>query len=424
VVGPYRNTRTTDRSQTGAVCRSCRAPLQDPLLDLAEQPLGDILLQEGDLTVPESTYPLGLTVCTSCWLLQLVSFDATPGVPDSHGHGSLYSTTTSTHERRWAEELISLLGVDHRWSVVEVGSGDGSLLRHFADQGIRVLGIEASPTAAAAAQEVGVPTVCTAFDLRTAQRLAREGWSADLLLANHTLPHVDDLDGFLAGIRTLLAADGRFSTEFVHALQMVAQAQFDLVCHSHRCYFSLTALLPALARHDLTIVHAQEVAVHGGSLRVLACHASQPALPDSTAEALLQQEQAKGLKRVHTYRSLGERAIQARTELLQFLQEARRCGRSVVAYGAPTRGSTLLNFCGVTPELVAFTVDRSPRKQGRYLPGSRLRVLQPESIAETRPDYVLILPWTLGDEIIQQLRSIRSWGGRFVLPLPTMRVVN
>jgi SAM-dependent methyltransferase len=424
VVGEYRDPPPTDQPDATVVCRSCRAPLHDPLLDLGEQPLGDSLLQEGDLTTPEPTYPLAVTVCTSCWLLQLAAFDAAPGVPDSHGHGSMYSTTTSTHERRWAEALMAQLGIGHRGSVVEIGSGDGSLLRHFADRGAQVLGIEASRTAAAAAGEGGVPTVCTTFDLRAAQRLAEEGWSADLVIANHTLPHVDDVNEFLAGVRMLLAPDGRFSTEFVHALQMIQQAQFDLVCHSHRCYLSLTALLPALARNGLTVVHAEEVLVHGGSLRVLAGRASRSAAPNGTTEAILQREQAKGLERVQTYWSLGERARRVRTELLRFLQETKRRGRSVVAYGAPTRGSTLLNYCAITPELVAFTVDRSPRKQGRYLPGSRLPVLPPESLDETPPDYVLILPWTLGDEIMEQLRGLGSWKGRFILPLPTLRVLN
>jgi 2-polyprenyl-3-methyl-5-hydroxy-6-metoxy-1,4-benzoquinol methylase len=424
VVGEYRDPRPTDQPDATVVCRSCRAPLHDPLLDLGEQPLGDSLLQEGDLTTPEPTYPLAVTVCMSCWLLQLAAFDAAPGVPDSHGHGSMYSTTTSRHERRWAEVMMAQLGIDHRGSVVEIGSGDGSLLRHFANRGARVLGIEASPAAVTAAREGGVPTVCTAFDLRAAQRLAQDGWSADLVIANHTLPHVDDVDEFLAGVRVLLAPDGRFSTELVHVQQMIEQAQFDLVCHSHRCYLSLTALLPSLARHQLAIVHAEEVAVHGGSLRVLASHASRSAVPDGTADALLQREEAKGLKRVQTYGRLGQRAIQVRTELLGFLREANWRGRSVVAYGAPTRGSTLLNYCGITPELVAFTVDRSPRKQGRYLPGSRLPVLPPERLDEARPDYVLILPWTLGDEIMEQLRGLGAWGGRFILPLPTLRVVN
>jgi SAM-dependent methyltransferase len=396
----------------------------EPLLDLAEQPVGDVLLRESGLAVQEPTYPLGLVVCTSCWLLQLDPCDDAPDVSSAHGHGSSYSTATRAHEERWAEELIAQLGVDGSWRIVEVGSGDGSLLRYFARRGITVLGIEANPMAAAAARRSGVPTICAAFDLNLAQLLAAEGWSANLILANHLLPHVDDLDGCLAGIRTLMAPDGRFSTEFVHALQMVQQGQFDLVCHAHRYYLSLTALLPALARQDLAVVLAQEVAVHGGSLRILAGHVARRPHGDGTVDAVLQGEQAKGLTRLQTYRRLGDHATQVRLDLLGFLHEERHAGRSVAAYGAPTRGSTLLNFCGITPELIAFTVDRSPDKQGRYLPGSRLAIRPPDRIAQVRPDDLVILPWTLGDEIMEQLASIRAWGGRFVLPLPTLRVVG
>lgn len=424
MVGPSRSAQQTDRSQAVTACRSCQAPLPDPLLDLAEQPLGDVLLRESDLSFQEPVYPLGLAVCSSCWLLQLGPFDAAPGASDLHGHGSSYSTTTSAHERRWVEDLISQLGIDHRWKVVEVGSGEGSLLRRFADGGVQVLGVEASPTAAAVARERGVPTVCATFDLQVAQQLTRTGWSADLVLANHVLPHVEDLDDWLAGVRVLMAPDGRFSTEFVHALQMVEQGQFDLVCHAHRYYLSLTALLPALARQGLAVVLAQEVAVHGGSLRILAGHAARRPHGDGTVDDVLHVEQAKGLTRLQTYQRLGEHAIKVRSDLLGFLHEARRAGRSVVAYGAPTRGSTLLNFCGITPELIAFTADRSPGKQGRYLPGSRLAVRPPDRIAQARPDDLVILPWTLGDEIMEQLASIRAWGGRFVFPLPTLRVVG
>jgi C-methyltransferase C-terminal domain len=246
-----------------------------------------------------------------------------------------------------------------------------------------------------------------------------------LVVANHILPHLDDLDGFFAGVRVLLAPSGRFSTEFVHALQMVQQGQFDLVCHAHRYYLSLTALLPALARQDLAVVLAQEVVVHGGSLRILAAgHATRRPHGDGTVNAILEGEQAKGLTRLRTYRRLGEHAVQVRSDLLRFLHEEKRAGRSVAAYGAPTRGSTLLNFCGITPELIGFTVDRSPDKQGRYLPGSRLAIRPPDCIAQVRPDDLVILPWTLGDEIMEQLASIRAWGGRFVLPLPTLRVVD
>jgi SAM-dependent methyltransferase len=423
VVDAHPDALATDQRGGGPSCRSCRAPLQHRLLDLGEQPLGDVLLDKAELTLATPAYPLGLTVCTACWLLQLSPFDAAPDVPDSHGHNSSYSTTTTGHERGWAEELTSQLGIRRHRTVIEVGSGDGSLLRHFADRGARVLGVEARASSVAAARASGVPTLHATFGVEAARRLAAEGWAADLVVANHTLPHVDDLDGFLAGVRMLLAPGGRFSTEFVHALAMVEQGQFDLVCHSHRSYLSLTALGPALSRQELSVAQARQVPVHGGSVRVLAAADPVPGAGDGTAAALLRAERAAGLTQVQTYRRLGERARQARSALLRLLDDAKRRGQSVVAYGAPTRGSTLLNYCAVTPELVGFTVDRSPAKQGRYLPGSHLPVRSPDQLDQARPDYVLILPWTLGEEIMRQLEAVRSWGGRFVLPLPTLTVV-
>ena len=423
MVAPRPATLATEQRAAGPACRSCQAPLHHRLLDLGNQPLGDVLLAEEELTREASSYPLKLAVCTSCWLLQLDPSQGAPNVPDSHGHNSSYSTTTSGHEQGWAEELISELGIDRHWTVVEVGSGDGSLLRHFAERGARVLGVEAGEAAAARARAAGVPTVRAAFGPEMAQRLIADGWAADLVIANQALPHVDDLDGLLAGVRALLAPGGGFSTEFVHALQMIEQGQFDLICHAHRSYLSLTALEPALARQDLRVVDARQVPVHGGSVRVFATADPAPE-PPGGATVVLREEEARGLTGVEAYHQLGKRAPHARAALLRLLHEAKRDGLLVAAYGAPTRGSTLLNYCGITTELVAFTVDRSPAKQGRYLPGSRLPVRSPDHIDQARPDFVLILPWTLSDEIMGQLGAVGSWGGRFVLPLPTLTVVT
>ena len=404
-------------------CRSCGAGLARPFLDLGMSPLANSYLRPQDLGSAESFYPLQVHVCERCWLVQLDEFETPATIFTDYAYFSSYSASWLAHARQYAEAIAGRLALDGSSLVVEVASNDGYLLRNFRERGIPVLGIEPARNVAKVAIEAGIPTVTRFFGVETARALVAEGKRADLLIGNNVLAHVPDLNDFVGGLGTLLAPAGLVTMEFPHLLRLMAEGQFDTVYHEHFSYFSLLAVERVFARHGLTIFDVEELTTHGGSLRIHARHAADPAAePSERLRDLRAREIAAGLERRETYDAFGTRVVETRLALLEFLIGARRAGKTVVGYGAPAKGNTLLNFSGVRDDLVRFTVDRSPHKHGTYLPGTHIPVHHPDRIFEERPDYVLILPWNLKDEIMHQMAGIKAWGGRFVVPIPEVRV--
>lgn len=366
------------------------------MLDLGDQPVADRLVDTHAPSRSEPTYPLELRICERCWLLQLREFPGADGVQGhDHASGSV-SETVAAHDREWAVEAVQRLGLTRRHLVVDVASGDGSLLREFAALGPRILDSD----------------------------LLEGGRGADLVVGNHNLAHAADLDDAVAGMRALLAPEGTLAVEFHHARALVGEGQFDIVCHPHRSYLSLLALQSVFRRHRLRAVHAEEVDLHGGSVRVYAVPSEDPRIASASVERVLDGERRCGLDALDGYSSLSRRAREAKAALLAFLRSAASEGRSVVGYGAPGRAGTLLNYCGVTTELLAYTVDAAGQKQGRLLPGCRIPVHPPSRIFETKPDFVLVLAWSLADEILRQMAEVRSWGGRFVVAVPELKVLS
>jgi SAM-dependent methyltransferase len=406
-----------------ALCRSCGAELRHSVVDLGLQPLANAYLTTEELGRREPRYPLHPYVCDRCWLMQLEEVTTPQELFSEYAYFSSYSDSWLEHARRYAEEMIERLGLGPQSLVVEVASNDGYLLRNFRERDVPVLGIEPARNVAEAARAIGVPTEVAFFGVETAERLRARGVQAELLVANNVLAHVPDLNDFVAGLALVLAPAGTLTAEFHHVLRLLEQREFDTIYHEHYSYLSLTAAREVLARHGLAVVEVQELPTHGGSLRVFAVHAGAAREETSSVRELLERERTAGLTEVATYERLGSHAEAVKRDLVAFLEGARQEGKRVAAYGAPAKGNTLLNYCGVSTDLVPFTVDRSPHKQGRFLPGSQLPIYAPERLLEEKPDYVLLLPWNLKDEIVEQMSAVRGWGGSFVVPIPAVAVL-
>lgn len=403
-------------------CRGCHAALGAPFLALGETPISNAFLRAEQLGEPEPRYPLDVYFCAGCGLVQIADapIEGSLFVPD-YAYFSSYSSTWLAHARAYSEMICRRLDLDARSFVVEIASNDGYLLQYFVARAIPCLGIEPTANTAAAARARGVPTEIAFFGRGLAEELVRRRGQADLVIGNNVLAHVPDLDDFVAGLRLLLAPHGTITLEFPHLLQLVAQGQFDTIYHEHYSYFSVLAAAALFERHGLSLFDVEELPTHGGSLRLYvghrAAHAVRPAV-----EAIIARERDEGLADSARFAAFGARVEAIKRELVAFLTGARDRGQRVVGYGAPAKGNTLLNTCGIGPDLLPFTVDRSPHKQGLFLPGSHIPVRAPEAIVEARPDFVLILPWNLKDEIIEQMAVVRTWGGRFVTPIPTLEV--
>ena len=408
---------------TDRLCRFCQAPVAQPFVDLGSTPLANAYLTAADLTGPEPTYPLRAFVCTQCWLVQADSFVPPEDIFSDYAYFSSYSDSWVEHARRFTEMARARFGLDSGSHVIEVASNDGYLLKHFVAAGVPVLGIEPAANVAEVARRIGVPTEARFFGQDTAADLVARGLQADLIIGNNVLAHVPDINDFVGGLATAIKADGVVSVEFPHLLRLIQGVQFDTVYHEHFYYLSLLAVETVFAAHGLRVFDVEELSTHGGSLRVLACRAASGAHPTGPGLAKVRaDEQAAGLDQVAVYAAFQQRVMPIRDGLRAFLDEAAARGRSVVAYGAAAKGNTLLNFCGVGTERIAFVVDRSPAKQGHYLPGSHLPVRAPEAIAQARPDYVLILPWNIRDEVMATMAHVREWGGRFAIAVPELTV--
>ena len=401
-------------------CRLCEAPLRHSFADLGSTPLANSYLEAHELASGERFYPLHAFVCETCLLVQLPAI-ASPGeIFGDYAYFSSYSTSWVEHAREYVDAAVRRFGLGAGSRVVEIASNDGYLLRFVVERGIPALGIEPAANVADAAREKGIPTLVRFFGRETAAEVRREG-AADLIVANNVLAHVPDLHDFVGGLAALLAPQGTATLEFPHLLRLIEETEFDTIYHEHFSYFSLLSAERAFAEHGLELVDVDELSTHGGSLRAYVRHAGAGPVAESVGE-LRARELAAGLGDLDTYARFEERVREAKRDLLAFLISEKRAGRSIVAYGAAAKGNTLLNYCGIRSDFVDYVVDRSPHKQGRYLPGTRLAIHGPERVAETRPDYLLILPWNLKDEIAEQMAHVREFGCRFVTPIPTVQV--
>ncbi len=405
-------------------CRFCGAPLSHVFVDLGCQPLANSYLEPEDLGKAETFLPLCVYVCGECFLVQLPEEERPEAIFSDYAYFSSYSESWLRHAEAYAAAMVERCGLGAGHQVIEVASNDGYLLRWFAERGIPVLGIEPAGNVAAAAEAAGIPTLVKFFGAATARELAAAGTRADLLVGNNVLAHVPDLNDFVAGLKILLAPTGVLTMEFPHLLRLMAEDQFDTIYHEHYSYFSLSTVRRVFAAHGLTLFDVEELPTHGGSLRIFARHAEDVSKRiEEPVVDLLAREAADGFSHLETYRSFEERVRRVKRGLLRFLIEAREAGRSIAGYGAPAKGNTLLNYCGVRTDFLDFTVDRSPHKQGRFLPGTRIPIHGPDRLREARPDYVLILPWNLKEEIMEQMADVRSWGGRFVVAIPEVKVL-
>lgn len=405
------------------LCRLCGARLARTFVDLGMSPLCESYLSAAQLDQPEIFYPLHVRLCESCMLVQLPAYVSGEDIFSDYAYFSSYSDSWVAHAKAYAGEVTSRVGLGPHSLVIEVASNDGYLLQHFAADGIPVLGVEPAANVAAVARDRGIPTEVCFLGVDTGREIADRYGRADLVVANNVFAHVPDLRGFVAGLRALVKDDGLITIEVQHLLRLIEFAQYDTIYHEHYTYYTLLTASRALATAGLDVVDVEELGTHGGSLRVHARPAESAGEPSTRVKAVLDEEEAAGLHTVGGHDGFTAAVFRIKSELIEFLVSAARDGRPVAGYGAPGKGNTLLNHCGIRTDLLAFTVDRSPTKQGRFLPGTHIPIHGPERIAETRPDYVLVLPWNLRDEISQQLAYIKSWGGRLVFPIPSLEII-
>lgn len=399
-------------------CRFCGTALAQVFADLGMSPLCESFISAGELDRAERFYPLCVYVCQRCLLVQLPQYVSAAEIFSEYAYFSSYSESWLRHARRYCQRMTERFGLTQRSQVIEIASNDGYLLQNFVAGGIPAQGIEPAANVARAAVEKGVPTLVRFFGRDTARELLTMGKQADLLVANNVLAHVPELNDFVAGVKLVLAPGGVATFEFPHLLRLMKGNQFDTIYHEHFCYFSLAVVEPLLAVHGLAVFDVEELPSHGGSLRVFAQHAGGAHARSPNVAALRQMEEAARLDRLEGYASFAGQVTRVKHRLLELLIAAKRQGLSIAGYGAPGKGNTLLNYCGVRTDLIDYTVDRNPYKHGKYLPGTHIPIYPSERIAQTRPDLVLILPWNLKDEIVEQLSFIRDWGGRFIVPIP------
>lgn len=405
-------------------CRFCGTKLQQVFIDLGLSPLANSYLKQDDLERDEHYFPLRVYVCSECFLVQLEEWESPENIFGDYAYFSSYSTSWLSHAKAYVTEMVTRFGIGPNDKVVEVASNDGYLLQYFVERGIPVLGIEPARNVAEVARAKGIPTRVDFFGEDTARTLREDGMRADLIIGNNVLAHVPDLNDFVGGIKVLLSDKGVVTIEFPHLMRLCAECQIDTIYHEHFSYFSFITAEKIFAAHGLTLFDVEELPTHGGSLRIYAQHSTTgPHLISDRIDDLRARETEAGFADLGRYLAFEERALQTKRKLLAFLKQAKWAGKRVVGYGAPAKGNTLLNYCGINPELLEYTVDRNPHKQGRFLPGTHIPIFEPERIYATKPDYILILPWNLKDEIINQLSFARSWGAQFVVPIPEPQIV-
>jgi len=412
-------------SHTGAagVCRLCGAGLKHSLVDLGKSPLCETFLDARQIDEMEPFFPLHVLVCDSCWLAQLKEYVTPDGIfTDHYPYYSSYSTSWVAHAKRYCEMITARRRLGAQSFVVELASNDGYLLQHFPPLGVtNILGVEPSANVAEEAAKKGIPVSVRFFGVAEAERIIAEKGQADVVLGNNVLAHVPDLNDFFGGAARLVKPDGVITFEFPHLEALLKYNQFDTIYHEHFCYFSATAIAALAKRHGMVFIDVEELPTHGGSLRAYLAHTGAPS---AAVRERLAREEAAGFKTLAFYADFDARVKAAKRKLLSFLIEAKNAGKKVCGYGAPGKGNTLLNYCGVGPDFIDFTVDRNPHKHGRFTPGTHIPILPVEAIDAARPDYILILPWNLKDEIVAQMAHVAAWGAKFVVPIPEAAIID
>ncbi|MBS0375255.1 MAG: class I SAM-dependent methyltransferase [Proteobacteria bacterium] len=415
--------QTTPHDASAQPCRFCAAPLSRTFVDLGMSPLCQTHITPAQLQEMERFYPLHAYVCESCLLVQLAEFVAPSDIFSEYAYFSSYSDSWVEHARRYVEAVSERFALGKNSLVMEIASNDGYLLQHFVKKGVPTLGIEPAANVAEAARGRGVRSVVKFFGRQTAREVAAEYGRPNLLLGNNVLAHVPDLNDFVAGMKILLAPDGVITMEFPHLYRLMQENQFDTIYHEHFSYFSFLTVERVFAHHGITLFDVEELPTHGGSLRIYGQHSEYPRAVGPRVVELRNRELQEGFATLERYSAFGEQVKATKRDILRFLIDAKAAGKRIAGYGAPGKGNTLLNYCGIRQDFLDYTVDRNPYKQGKYTPGTHIPILDPSAIARTKPDYLFLLPWNLAEEITQQCAFIREWGGKFVVPIPRIKVL-
>jgi hypothetical protein len=408
---------------TDVTCRFCGSILSDTFVDLGVSPLANSYRRSDQLGEMEPHFPLHTRVCGKCYLVQLPNTCSSDEIFSNYAYFSSYSDSWLQHAKTYSEMMVDQYGIGLTHQVVEIASNDGYLLKNFFEKGIPVLGIEPAKNVAQVAIQKGIPTTIKFFGQRTAQELVDAGCRADLLIGNNVLAHVPDLNDFVGGLKILLSSGGILTMEFPHLLRLIEENQFDTIYHEHFSYFSFGTVSRIFSHHGLTLFDVEELPTHGGSLRIFACHQEEKTrqISDRTLRLLAREEQ-NGFNEIDLYKAFQKKVLHMKCDILSFMIQAKREGKTICAYGAPAKGNTLLNYCGIGTDFIEYTVDRSPYKQNLFLPGTQIPIHAPERIFDTKPDFILILPWNLRKEITIQMKEITRWGGKFVTLIPEILV--
>jgi hypothetical protein len=403
-------------------CRFCGSPLHHTFVDLGMSPLCQTHITPEQLNEMEPFYPLQTYVCDNCFLVQLQEFVSPQDIFTEYAYFSSYVDALLKNASDYSDLMVERFGFNAQSKVVEIASNDGYLLQYFHKKGIPVLGVEPAVNVSQVAKDKGIPVVNKFFGVQTATELAADG-KADLLLGNNVLAHVPNINDFVGGMKIMLKSDGVITMEFPHLMRLMEENQFDTIYHEHFSYLSFMAVNRIFAHHDLTLFDVQEIPIHGGSLRIYARHTEDESKPISDrVTELLKREKTAGFDKLETYSHFTEQVKETKRKLLEFLITAKQKGKTIAGYGAPGKGNTLLNYCGIRTDFLEYTVDRNPYKQGKYTPGTHIPIYSPGKIRETKPDYLLILPWNVKDEVMEQVSYIREWGGQFVVPIPEVKI--
>ena len=406
-------------------CRFCGSELNQNFVDLGMSPLSNSYLNAEQINQKEPFYPLHVFVCNNCLLVQLEEFESPQNIFTNYAYFSSYSKTWLDHAQEYVNMMISRFGFDEKSQIIEIASNDGYLLQYFKEKKIPILGIEPAVNVGEIAEKKGIPTIFKFFGTETAKKLANSDKKADLLLGNNVLAHVPNLNDFVKGLKILLKPNGVITMEFPHLLQLIQQNQFDTIYHEHFSYFSFLVVQKIFSSHQLTIFDVDEISTHGGSLRIYAKHEENQELKVSeNILKLIKKEYEFGLDKIITYSNFQKKVELLKQQICKFFISIKKEGKTIIGYGAPAKGNTLLNYCEIGNEVINYTVDKNPHKQGLFLPGTHIPIESPEKIKITKPDYILILPWNLKDEIIQQIDFIREWGGKFVTVIPEVRIYS
>ena len=407
------------------VCRFCNHPLKVIVADLGMQPLCESYVSREQLNQMEPFYPVQAFVCEKCFLVQVPEIVTGEEIYGLYAYFSSYSDSWLNHCQKYTESIIQRFDLDKQHHVIEIASNDGYMLQYFMEKGFKVLGIEPATNIAKVAAKKGIPTINRFFGEKVARELRKKRGTADLLIGNNVLAHVPDLNGFVRGLKIILGEKGILTMEFSHLMRLMEGNQFDQIYQEHYCYFSFHTVQQIFAFHGLTIFDVEELDTHGGSLRIFVCHEQDQSREKSAAVTELREREINaGYEQLDRYCCFYDQILGTKRKLLTFLINAKRAGKQIVGYGAPGKGTTLLNYCGIGTDFIDYTVDRNPFKQDKFLPGTHVPIFAPEKIVETKPDYVLLLPWNLKTELMQQLEYVKEWGGKFVVPIPEVTVFS